>query len=237
MKIMLSHLFAKFGFEIHSFHFGHKVGIEPEYIKLLNFTDSKYSESLIRVGGHQDGSYLLPREFLNSISALFSPGIGESIEFDLEIATSGVRVYLADGSVQSLPVVIPNNLLRLVNVVYKHVGLLVNKDTINFNTWILENSSINEKIGIQIDIEGFEHLIVPNMSREIIDRTYFLIIEFHGFHRLFREDYIGAAHKHTLDFLNSNFHLIYSRSNKIGGSIIIDGREIPQAIEMLWGRK
>src|SRR5580692_6161639 len=61
-------------------------------------TDKK----LIRVGGDEDGGYLVPDD-IDGIVACFSPGVGPVAAFEGALASRGINCYLADGSVAAPP--------------------------------------------------------------------------------------------------------------------------------------
>jgi hypothetical protein len=58
---------------------------------------------LIRLGGDGDGGYLLPDD-LEGIQYCFSPGVGATMDFENDLATLNIKSFLADPSIDSLPV-------------------------------------------------------------------------------------------------------------------------------------
>jgi len=71
--------------------------------KLLNLIkpmDSQYQ--LVRVGGPGDGGYLIPDD-LGGVSHLFSPGVGNSIDFEKDLFLRyGIKSHLIDASVSPI---------------------------------------------------------------------------------------------------------------------------------------
>ena len=61
---------------------------------------------LVRIGGSADGGYLVPDD-LAGISALFSPGVADTADFESVFAARGVPCFLADYSVDAPPVSSP----------------------------------------------------------------------------------------------------------------------------------
>ena len=57
-------------------------------------TDKK----LIRMGAERDGGYLVPND-LEGIEACFSPGVDQISKFEQECAERGMKVFMADASV------------------------------------------------------------------------------------------------------------------------------------------
>ena len=58
---------------------------------------------LVRIGSENDGGYLLPNDFSN-LSACYSPGVGDSAEFELSMSQKGIKCFLADASVNKSPI-------------------------------------------------------------------------------------------------------------------------------------
>jgi hypothetical protein len=69
------------------------------------------AKELVRVGGYGDGGYLIPDD-LEGIEACFSPGVADVANFESEMATKGIRSFLADFSVESPPVANPLLILK-----------------------------------------------------------------------------------------------------------------------------
>lgn len=78
-----------------------------EKSKIFRFINSikplQTEHDLIRLGGDSDGGYLIPND-LDSISRCFSPGVGYSASFEYDIASFGVNCFIADYSVDALPI-------------------------------------------------------------------------------------------------------------------------------------
>jgi len=55
-------------------------------------------KELIRLGVLGDGGYLVPDD-LDGIEACFSPGVGFDSAFEKDCADRGMKIFLADGSV------------------------------------------------------------------------------------------------------------------------------------------
>ena len=76
--------------------------------KFFNKLSPQYTgHELIRVGGENDGGYLIPND-LEGINSIFSPGVGNTAEFELHFASKGLMVYMADYSINCPPIVHPN---------------------------------------------------------------------------------------------------------------------------------
>ena len=71
-----------------------------ELIKALRPVQTKFK--LIRVGGANDGGYLIPDD-LDGIAACFSPGVADTASFEVGLCCRGIGSHLADGSVDGAP--------------------------------------------------------------------------------------------------------------------------------------
>ena len=234
-RIFLSKVLANFGFEIHNVRNTATNAIN--ILELVDYVDQKFEHLLVRFGGMGDGSYLLTEKLVNSIDICMSPGIGKSIKFDLELANRGIIMYLADGNISELPTDIPDSLKSNFFVTFNNVGLETSSNQISFNDWVFESLNLGETLGIQMDIEGQEHLIIPELHTSFSESINFILLEFHGFHRLIRDDYLGEMHRKTWAYLEEHYKLVYSKTNSLGGSTRYKGVRIPHAVETLWINK
>ena len=66
-------------------------------INLLKPNDLGYD--LIRIGPNGDGGYLVP-DVLNKIKICFSPGVGDIHGFENDLLDRGIKVFMADGTVE-----------------------------------------------------------------------------------------------------------------------------------------
>ena len=234
-KIFLSKVLTNFGFEVHNVR--NNSANTSNILKFVDYVDHKFEHLLVRIGGTGDGSYLLTENLVDSIDVCMSPGIGENINFDLELADRGIRMYLADGNISKLPNGVPDRLKNNFFITFNNVGLETSDNEISFDEWIFESVNPGETLGIQMDIEGQEHLIIPELHTSYSKSINFILLEFHGFHRLIRNDYLGEMHRKTWTYLEDNYNLVYSRANLLGGSTRYKGLKIPHAVETLWINK
>nr|WP_321356779.1 hypothetical protein [uncultured Draconibacterium sp.] len=145
-------------------------------------------KDLIRLGPDGDGGYLVPDD-LDGIYACFSPGVGKLSEFELDCLKQGMKVFLADKSVDS-PAVSDNRL----NFLKKFIGPVTNEDYITMDDWV--ESSINNKSSdliLEMDIEKSEYLSILQMSEVLLKRFRIMIIEFHLLDYLWNEQFFKTA--------------------------------------------
>ena len=85
-----------------------------ELIKELRPVKTKYD--LIRIGGNNDGGYLLPND-LSGIATCFSPGVDITASFEKDLLSRGIWSHLADASVDGAP-----DGLEVQSFTKKHLG-------------------------------------------------------------------------------------------------------------------
>ena len=142
-------------------------------------------KDLIRLGPKGDGGYLVPDD-LAGIEACFSPGIGMISGFEDDCAKQGMKVFMADGSVNELP-----SSHRLFDFTKKHLGITTNSDFITLDDWVTQSlpDSQNDLL-LQMDIEGAEYDVLANTSDQLLSRFRIIAIEFHGLGNLWRKPFL-----------------------------------------------
>jgi hypothetical protein len=71
----------------------------------------KTEHELVRIGGLNDGGYLVPDDF-NGIKVCFSPGVAASAHFEEDLANRRIKSFLADYSVECPPIKNPFSFSR-----------------------------------------------------------------------------------------------------------------------------
>jgi hypothetical protein len=128
---------------------------------------------MIRVGPNLDGGYVLPDD-LEGITALFSPGVDESIGFDLAISKRGIPCFLADGTVGT-----PKNLRENMQFEKKRIGNGREHSHIQMENWVSSSAPKGGDLMLQMDIEGAEVEVLAQISDEILNRFRIIVIELH----------------------------------------------------------
>ena len=76
---------------------------QPEFETFIRGLPIVWPQSMVRIGGDQDGGYLLPDD-LDGIEFCFSPGVADSASFESDLQTRfGIQSFLADASVDGPP--------------------------------------------------------------------------------------------------------------------------------------
>jgi hypothetical protein len=142
---------------------------------------------LIRVGGSNDGGYLIPNDF-SGITSSISPGIAREVSFDLDLAKRGIDIYMFDASVDGPP--IENPRFRFQK---KFLEVFEDDTNVRLETAL---KSLPPKSGdaiLQMDIEGAEWRVLMDTSSAALQRFRYMAIEFHALNHLFNRSFFRLA--------------------------------------------
>lgn len=186
---------------------------------------------LVRIGPRGDGGYLIPDD-LDGLEACFSPGVGDLSSFESECAEKyGMRVFLADNSVDA-PALVHKNF----NFIKKHIGVTSNADTITLDDWIKPNLTAQQEFLMQMDIEGEEYFSLLSLSNDLLKRCRILSIEFHDLQRLWNRQFYTLVAK-TFEKLLENHVCVHLHPNNASGVADLKGIAIPRVCEFTFIRK
>ena len=164
-----------------------KIPIIPTAIERLEEFMQKVApmtcgHELIRLGGEADGGYLVPDD-LEDISACFSPGVGNTSAFDLDIANKGIRVFMADASVEG-----PAAEHELFHFRKKYIGS--KEGMLTLEQWITEEDiGEEEDLLLQMDIEGAEYHNLLELPDEQLRRMRIIVLEAHHLDLMWSEGF------------------------------------------------
>ena len=185
---------------------------------------------LIRIGGNNDGGYLVPDDFAG-IAACFSPGVGPTITFEKSIADRGIECWLADASVPGLPIT-----HSLFHFDKKFVGVVDDEQTTTLDRWVGGYAPAEGDLLLQMDIEGAEWPVLINVSDAVLDRIRILVLELHSMHHLL-DDFAFPFMTAMLDRLLRRFHVVHVHPNNDKPPIEVGGLSIPRIMEITFLRR
>ena len=185
---------------------------------------------LIRIGGESDGGYLVPND-LGGIEACFSPGVGGKSKFELDCADVGMKIFMADASVEAPAILDPR-----FNFEKKFIGRYSKKNFITLENWV-NSAEIGEKADLllQMDIEGFEYEVLNATSLQILKRFRIIIVEFHLLDNLGMPWYYHRTKK-AFEKLLVNHTCVHIHPNNSCGISKILGVEVPGIAEFTFLR-
>lgn len=187
-------------------------------------------KELIRLGPDGDGGYLVPDD-LEGIKACFSPGVDRVSGFESDCANMGMKVFLADKSVEK-----PPESHDLFQFSKKYIGVTTNDDFMTLDDWV--KSSLPESqddLMLQIDIEGSEYEVFLGASDQLLKRFRIIVAEFHHLDQLWNKPFYRLASR-AFEKLLQTHTCVHNHPNNCSDSIKIDDIEIPLVTEFTFIR-
>lgn len=184
---------------------------------------------LIRLGPDSDGGYLVPDD-LAEIEACFSPGVGPVSGFEKDCANRGMKVFMADNSVDS-----PAEDHPSFNFEQKFIGSISNDAFMTMDHWVDTSIPGSESdLVLQIDT-GDEYEIFLNMSDRLLSRFRIIVAEFHGLDQFWNHDVFRLASR-AFDRIFQTHACVHIHPNSCCGSFEFGGLDIPRVAEFTFLR-
>ena len=194
---------------------------------------------LIRIGGFEDGAYLLPDD-LEGIQACFSPGVYRYKPFEDILARKyRIRSHLCDRSVSEDD--LQTSLIPGWQTFEKlWLDIDGRSDSITLTDWVERHCpDSNADLLLQMDIEGAEYRNLNSTPRAILERFRIIVIELHGLAALAdrqqAEEQIGPL----LRRLDQTHVCVHAHPNNSQGDFIDQdtGMNVPRLLELTWLRR
>ncbi len=185
---------------------------------------------LVRIGGEADGGYLVPDD-LQGIDACFSPGVATIADFESQMARRGIRCFLADNSVESLPVANP-----LFHFEKKHLGPTNDGIYMTLGEWVRRHAPSAREMVLQMDIEGAEYPVLLECEESLLKRFRIVVIEFHALEDLWQQRGFELI-RATFLKLKRHFELVHIHPNNRARLISRENIGIPPLAEFTFLRK
>ena len=202
-----------------------------EFYKLLDLiTANQRRVPLIRIGGNGDGGYLVP-DILDSITACFSPGVGNSVRFELNLVEKGIKCFLADGSIDRLP-----ENARNLFFLKKFLGIWSTDQITTLEEWIDDCFPGSSNLLLQMDIEGGEFEIILSSKPELLRKFKIMVIEFHLLNQVLNVEGFGKFYA-TLSQILQDFYIVHIHPNNAGECIAVGDTFLYSTLEITFLRK
>lgn len=188
------------------------------------------NKELIRLGPKGDGGYLLPDD-LEEIHACFSPGVSLISGFEKDCAERGMKVFLADQSVDG-----PAEAHELFHFTKKFIGAISNEEFMTLDDWVYASLPEQDSdLLLQIDIEGYEYEVFLSTSNSLINRFRIIVAEFHGLDLLWSDPFFNLASR-AFDKILQTHSCVHIHPNNFHGLITKEGMQIPRTMEFTFLR-
>ena len=197
-------------------------------LKSLHPVKTKYP--LIRVGGKNDGGYLLPDD-LSGISKCFSPGVDVTASFEKDLVCRGILSHLADASVDG-----PPEDFRILSFEKKFLGSVNDGDYMTLEFWVRNRGGAVGDLILQMDIEGAEYQTILATPIDILRRFRIIAVEIHDVHHWFNPIAWGCVQGFFAKLL-ADFHVVHNHPNNNCQFIEVDGILLPTVFELTLLRK
>lgn len=205
---------------------------DPESVRSLirSLAPQNVGIDLVRLGPNADGGYLVPDD-LENINVCFSPGVDDQSGFDDACCERGMSVFLADASVEG-PV---SRHIHRLNFTKKFIGSNHNDQTMTLESWVLDNSTGDNQLLLQMDIEGAEYEVLICTPRELLSQFRIIVVEFHDLTELWNSQFFKFASIAFSKLLN-DFTCVHIHPNNLAGITVAKGIDIPRVMEFTFLR-
>ena len=178
-----------------------------------------------RVGRYADGGYWFPVG-LDDFDAVFSPGVGGVVDFDLYFASQGIPVFQADGSVDAPPVSDPNFIFtkRFLSESFSLADRI--KET---------PYTSSQSLLLQMDIESSEWGVLAACSAETLNQFSVVVVEFHDVDLLVTKS--GVEQRQLLHRLLDSHQPISASPNNFVRATRFGSLAVPPVVETVFVRK
>ena len=204
-----------------------------EDIKALmaNLRPRRMDPEMIRLGPPADGGYLVPDD-LTGIAACFSPGVALLSGFERDCANLGMKVFMADRSVDG-----PAEPHELFQFTRKFVGATTSDSVMTIDDWVKDAlPDSDDDLLLQVDIEGAEYESFLSTSDATMNRFRIIVSEFHNLDKLFNRPFFGLARTTFLKLLQTHY-CVHIHPNNYLGTVRVGDLEIPKLAEFTFLRK
>lgn len=200
-----------------------------ELINLISrLTPMNCGIDLIRVGGENDGGYVLPNDLVG-ITECFSPGVSDNVSFEKELLEKfQIESHLADFSVDT-----PPNNFKPKSFLKKFVGSVNNNERITISDWVSSKSgeSQNSDFLLQMDIEGDEYQSIIATPQHILEKFRLIVIEIHGYENWADPEFFKFV-KTFFEKLLMSFTITHIHANNCCGVTNLSGVVFPNVFEL-----
>lgn len=209
-----------------------KITRRPDLLALIKSLRPISTEHpLVRVGPPGDGGYLIPDDLVG-IRACFSPGVSTSSDFELDCAERGMKIFLADYSVDGPATEHPN-----FHFQKKFIGATSSEIFMTMADWVAHSGiDASADLLLQVDIEGYEYETFLSMPDDLMRRFRIIVVEFHRLHQLWSQPFfrMGASAFRKILQTHACVHL---HPNNCRSSIYLQGIDIPRVMEFTFLRR
>lgn len=205
------------------------INIENHLNELLELICPWPSKSnLVRIGSQADGGYVLNEEDRDHTTHLFSGGIENNNDFEMELAELGVSGLQVDNSIDEAP--------------RKHERLRFIKATVgielgDFSVKSFLASQNEQRLLVKLDVEGAEWDTLDELSIYELSSITCLVAEFHFLGKLNQSDFLERVMRVFSKIRAAGLYPCFISPNNVTGVDIHGGVAIPRNLEITFTKK
>ena len=185
---------------------------------------------LVRVGGSNDGGYVMSEVALNGGIA-YSFGINDDVAWDRDMAKHGYDIYMYDHTISALPE-------ESARFHFDRKGISVGNISVaplfTLEDLLRENGHIDiQHMVLKMDVEGAEWGFLHSTSSDVLQQFDQIVFELHGLLNLDKQEEILAA----LRKINATHQLVHIHANNYANSVSWGELVVSDAIEVSYIRR
>jgi hypothetical protein len=189
------------------------------------------TKPLIRLGGDQDGGYLLPDDLVG-IDYCLSPGVSDVANFEADLAARGIQSHLADASVDGPPAGFTS-----ASFTKRFIGATNHADYVTLADWMQDTGAMaSDELVLQMDIEGAEYAALLATPEHVLQKFRIIIIELHNLQALANRPFFEIFSEFTTKLLK-NHAVVHLHPNNNDRPVIIRGVRVNPVLEVTLLRK
>ena len=181
-----------------------------------------------RVGHSGDGGYVMLDDF-EGVQFALSLGVGAEMTWDLDLANRGIEVHQFDYTIDAPPET--HHLVR-----FHRSRISPMQAGLDHSLASAQALGKNQSCILKMDIEGDEWEVLDAATGEDFERVTQLVVEFHDFDRVERDDWYERAER-VLRKLEEKFQVVHVHANNNGILMTRGNVAFPEILEVTFANR
>ena len=203
-----------------------------QFLEHLSVTKTS-GRDLVRIGGNNDGGYVMYRPIQPSVA--LSLGVGPNVSWDKAMVSLGHKVYMFDPTIKKPP-------MKVSGAHFHQIGVEGNNDSFpNLDLRPLKNlredlTEVATSYVLKIDVEGAEWQAFANADSSELENYEQIAVEFHDLHKL-KNALNAEIMLKAIESISLSHHCVHIHANNYSKLIRFGEYWFPDAIEVSFARK
>jgi hypothetical protein len=203
-----------------------------EILKLLTVYEVS-GRSLIRIGGPNDGGYVMYRPMTKTTA--ISLGVGPNVSWDQNMVSMGHSVQMFDPTIRRPPNKVTGALFHRIGV----VGNLQDQPELDLRSLAELRTfckSNDQNMVLKIDVEGAEWFAFASAATSELENYEQILVEFHDLREILNESQFEVMRKAIANLCETHF-AVHLHANNYSRLVRFGSYWFPDAIEVSFLRK